>query len=642
MFAPKLARFQSTVQRSFPLQVLLAVVISSLAVLLRIIFHVWIGETILRYGIYYLAILFTAWAAGMYPAWFSLGLVSFGQIYIIRSGLREALLVEEYLIFLLTAGVLIALIENLRVAFHQSEERRQVLQETERRLQQALAEADQERRRLKTVLKALPVGVHIADKDGRMIERNEAGVKIWGGEASTERGISDYINYKGWWADTGERILADDWAVARALRRGEISINEVIDIERFDGTRGTVLNSAAPILDADGNIIGGVATIIDITQQREAERALRESEARYRALWDDSFDSKLLHENGIVLDINQGFSEMFGYTLDELNRKDGLTILATPDSLPIIQERIKHYDPSSYEALLRRKDGSVFWAEIESKQIMLGGRMVRLTAIRDITVEKEAKQRAIDLDMQKARLQTITSLIQNISHDFRTPLSTINTSVYLLERLNDPERRREKGEVITAQVKRLIKLVDSMMMMTRLNSEDTTERQPVELPLLLHSVEVNLKSLAAEKSVALYLDVDTSLPPLSANESQLESLFSELTSNAINYTPEGGSVYVRADMQGENVVVEVHDTGIGIDAADQGRIFEAFYRVDEARGIDTGGVGLGLAIAKKIVDLHMGKIEVESDGETGSSFRVTLPVLSPLPEAASIIRRDMR
>jgi hypothetical protein len=122
---------------------------------------------------------------------------------------------------------------------------------------------------LPQVLAALPVGVWIMDRMGCITHGNPAGRGIWGGARYV--GPEKFGEYKGWWADTGRRIAADEWAAARAITRGETSLNEVIDIECFDGSRKTILNSAVPLRDPDGDIIGAIIINQDITDRRRSE-----------------------------------------------------------------------------------------------------------------------------------------------------------------------------------------------------------------------------------------------------------------------------------------------------------------------------------------------------------------------------------
>lgn len=150
---------------------------------------------------------------------------------------------------------------------------------------QAVEALQSERRRLREILDILPVGVVIADEDGKIVEANEAIKLAWGEGFVKSESISGYTMYKGWWADTGEYLKAEDWAMARAIRYGETSIAEMIDIERFDGSKGTILNSAVPMYDGEGHIVGAIAVVQDITMLRllesqAAEYAAREAEAR--------------------------------------------------------------------------------------------------------------------------------------------------------------------------------------------------------------------------------------------------------------------------------------------------------------------------------------------------------------------------
>jgi hypothetical protein len=122
---------------------------------------------------------------------------------------------------------------------------------------------------LPQVLEVLPVGVWIMDRTGCITHGNPAGRRIWGGARYV--GPANFAEYKGWWADTGRRIAADEWAAARAITKGETSLDEVIDIECFDGSRKTILNSALPLLTPPGDIIGAIIINQDITDRRRSE-----------------------------------------------------------------------------------------------------------------------------------------------------------------------------------------------------------------------------------------------------------------------------------------------------------------------------------------------------------------------------------
>jgi two-component system cell cycle sensor histidine kinase/response regulator CckA len=147
---------------------------------------------------------------------------------------------------------------------------------TSRRTTEALRTADLDRRRLEATLEAIPVGVWLADADGRLTHSNPAADRVWGGFAPRVGSAREYGKYRAIWPATGAVVSADEWALARTLVSGEPITGEMVEIERFDGSRGFVLNSAAPILDADGRITGGVVINVDVTrQQSEAQERER-------------------------------------------------------------------------------------------------------------------------------------------------------------------------------------------------------------------------------------------------------------------------------------------------------------------------------------------------------------------------------
>lgn len=161
---------------------------------------------------------------------------------------------------------------------------KQAKEELEVRVRERTQELRQAMEQLRTVLETLPVAIWIAEADGSMVSTNRMVEKIWGKGVPNANSIPELDAYRGWWAGSGMPVKAEEWALARALTLGETSLGEIIDIQRFDGTSGTILNSAAPILDAEGRITGAVAVSQDITDQRRLERELQKAKARAEML----------------------------------------------------------------------------------------------------------------------------------------------------------------------------------------------------------------------------------------------------------------------------------------------------------------------------------------------------------------------
>ncbi|MGK7867688.1 PAS domain S-box protein [Falsiroseomonas sp. E2-1-a20] len=187
------------------------------------------------------------------------------------------------------------------------------------------AEAHAERRRLQAVLASLPVGVAVIDANGRLLETNAELARIWGGVVATDT-IPDYAAWRARWPATGKPLLPSDWAVVRALRKGETTIGEPVDIDRFDGggIRPT-LNSAAPIRDAAGVVMGAVAVLLDVSAEREAE-------SRYRAVVDTAADAIIVSdENGTIESANRAAERIFMRQAGEMVGHNVRILLPEPD-----------------------------------------------------------------------------------------------------------------------------------------------------------------------------------------------------------------------------------------------------------------------------------------------------------------------
>jgi len=242
-------------------------------------------------------------------------------------------------------------------------------------------------------------------------------------------------------------------------------------------------------------------------------------------------------------------------------------------------------------------------------------------------LEKDRQQQV--LENEKVRI--LAKFFQDVSHEFRTPLSIINTGVYLIGKTPDADARQQRITGIQQQTAHITKLLDDMLTMTRLDSRILSRDNAFDIGEVVSNVVTAATTEADAKGLTLEVDLHPDVGMVQGDSEELEIALAHLLKNAVEYTSEG-SVKIRALMQQTSVIIEIEDTGIGISEANMARIFERFYRVDQARS--TSGTGLGLSIAQKIISDHQGRIEVETTLGQGSLFRVTLPASINFRKAA--------
>ena len=279
--------------------------------------------------------------------------------------------------------------------------------QAEAALQTAHIRAINEKNRLEAVMQTLPVGVAILDEQGGNILCNPMFEEVWGSPRPVTAEINDYQLYKAWWLDTGKQVQPEEWASAQAVQQGETVIGQLMEIERFDGVHRYVINSGAPIRDADGKITGCAVAIFDITEQRRAEEALRESEGRYRSLVELSPDAILVFTEGKYVFANQSAAKLFGAkTPTDMVGQDVLG-LVTHDYREFVERRIKEVlagdREEQQEAKIMRLDGQSVDVEASAQAIGYQGRQSILIIFRDITERKQAEA-ALRLSNQRLDL----------------------------------------------------------------------------------------------------------------------------------------------------------------------------------------------------------------------------------------------
>lgn len=240
----------------------------------------------------------------------------------------------------------------------------------------------------------------------------------------------------------------------------------------------------------------------------------------------------------------------------------------------------------------------------------------------DRIVDQMAKLRQGD---QKRR-----ELIANVSHDLRTPLTTLQG--YLETLLNKKTRLSDEElhaylETAVQNAQRLSKLVSELFELARLDANETHLRiEAFSLQELVHDVIQKFWLRASERNISIETSLSSSLPFVSADIGLMERVLENLIENAIRYTPDGGKIDIKLERMRDGVQVEIHDNGMGIAKKDLNLIFERFYRPEKSRASHSGGAGLGLAIARRILELHGGTIQAHSEMNKGTCFTFYLPV----------------
>ncbi len=252
---------------------------------------------------------------------------------------------------------------------------------------------------LHKIVQTLPVGVWVADRNGTIIMSNPAAEQIWGGTKYLP--ISQYEKYKGWRA--ASRIKSEDWALARAVRDGETSRNEVVEIESFDGKRKMVLNSAVPLRGPDREIIGAIAVHEDITELRRAEEALRGAERNLRLIAESMTEVIFAYDlKGQLLFVNPAVKQLTGYTADELRENQEIQWVHPEDSdrvRKIWGEGFQGTQGSNLEFRILTKEGQVKWCQSSWTPLFdeSGVRIGTVIVDRDITERKITEQERMRL-----------------------------------------------------------------------------------------------------------------------------------------------------------------------------------------------------------------------------------------------------
>ncbi|MFY9627925.1 MAG: PAS domain S-box protein [Methylocystis sp.] len=423
------------------------------------------------------------------------------------------------------------------------------------------------------------------------------------------------------WKDVHRRALAGE-VIAKAG-------------DRFDRADGTVLWldwEARPWKNPEGEIRGIVISMEDITARKRIEEALRESEERFRTLTEMSPDCIMVNLDGRYAYANRAAIRLLGA------QDAGDIVGLSPFDIvaPEFHERVRtrtrivieeKRETEPKEALWRRFDGTSVEVEVATRPMIWDGKPAIQVVARDITERRQAEEALREADRRK------DEFLATLAHELRNPLAPIRNAVYVLKKtdVGDPEgreRARSLLPMMERQVDHLVRLVDDLLEVARITSgKIQLRKQHLDLSSVIHqAIETSYPLLQAgehETNVSLG---DERLV-VEGDPVRLTQVFANLLNNAAKYTSPQGRIEISMARDGGEAIVSVRDNGIGISDEMLPRIFDLFTQSSRAVPHTKGGMGVGLALVRNLVEMHGGSVEGRSDGPGhGSEFLVRLPL----------------
>jgi len=362
---------------------------------------------------------------------------------------------------------------------------------------------------------------------------------------------------------------------------------------------------------------------------------LEESKLRYQTVVDNIHDVIFqLDTDGCWTFLNPAWEDTTGYPVESSLGQSFKTFIH-PDDAAESSQRFKQLVSHQLDYSRRRlrylhRDGRTLWMEVRVWPLndMDGTPLGVAGTLIDISSQLQAEERALEMASQARTVEALKYFLSAVSHDLRTPLSVLNTSAYLIRRkLDQPDKLVHHVQVMEQEIAHLSTMVEDMVEMSKVDEEMIKFHFiPVQLNDLIEGViRYTLQNPSSHRCDLGFIP-DMAIPTFNADSDMLYRAIKKLVQNSLQYTPEGGAITVETRLMGDTVQIIVRDTGIGIDAEDLPHIFERFYKGDKARTSGRGGVGLGLAFVKRIVEAHGGRISAESTVGKGSTFTVVIPL----------------
>jgi PAS domain S-box-containing protein len=618
--------------------------------------------------LFIIPVVVSAWFGGLGP----------GVLATLLSGLaNEYFLTEEYFspfrmdaadwerltLFLITSGLLNWLILMMRAARQEVEvkareavqrqleleaqivERERARSERER----LIAEIETERARLNAIIEHIPAGVILAEApSGRIVMVNPQVERILGRPVVLS---PDIESYREWLAyEVNERPVEGRESVLAMTLKGEVVTGKEILYHRGDGAKAWIRVSGAPIRDAGGKIVGGVDLITDIDEEKRASEALRINQERLnlaqKASQAGSFEWNL-RTNAVIW--SEETEAIFGLAPGSFGGSyEDWTRCVHPEDLSRAEQELRRAivdGEGASEYRVAWPDGSVRWIQARGKVFFdEAGEPLRWIGINMDVTERKRMEESLRRQTEALREadRRKNEFLSILAHELRNPLAPISNAIQILTlRGDDPALVAQTKEVMERQVHQLTRMVDDLLEVSRISrGKISLHTAPLDLAEVVATAVETSRPLVEAHHHTLTVTLPRSPARVEADGARLAQVLSNLLNNAAKYTEDGGRIDLIVEQALGEVVIRVRDNGIGIAPERLPSVFDIFEQIEGASDRSQGGLGIGLTLARRLVEMHGGKIEAHSAGlGKGSEFVTRLaalaePAMEPAPEPA--------
>ncbi len=494
--------------------------------------------------------------------------------------------------------------------------------------EKALKESEE---RFRSIYQDSSLGMYRTSIDGKILMSNPALVKMLGYGSFEELAESRDLSKPKYFSKRTPRS-----EFVKLIEEKQELTGYEAEWVRKDGSIIHVRVSAKAIKDKNGKTLYYDGTVEDITKHKLAEKALKESEEKFKVLVENAFNGIFLMKDRYYEHVNDKFCQITGYSREELTSKDfDFKILSTETGKGIVekwhsarQKGVKK--PAVYEAQIKTKKGEIKEVETLTMGIETEGEIKILGVIRDITERKQSQKLKEEIAVAKRSLEFKKNFLANMSHEIRTPLTGIIGMAEILSKTELTSFQKDYLNSLIYSTENLREIINQILDYSKIEAGEVFIKPKVfAIETLLKNAKKLFESIC-NKDIKLVLDVNPTLPDfIETDEQRVSQIVYNLISNAVKFTDKG-EIFIRlkphSKVKSNNdlmIRMEVEDTGIGIRKEVQKKLFKPFSQIEQGDTRNFDGTGLGLSICKELSELLGGEIGVESNPGEGSLFWFT-------------------